>query len=113
MTTFKSALALCGLTQTEAAECFSVSLQTVKHWSSGRNRPPEGVWDMLSDLFERVQDAADYAADHMAIDGIDPRAFGEIEADTGTDPLPGHADRIAGAMALLMSISDHKNSPDR
>jgi DNA-binding XRE family transcriptional regulator len=105
MTTFKHALSVCGLSQQQAAEFLGVSLQSVKHWSSGRSQPPEGVWRMLADLFERVQDAADFAADHMALDGIDPRAWAHIEADTGDDPLPAGADGAAGAMALLMAVS--------
>jgi DNA-binding XRE family transcriptional regulator len=108
MTTFKSALSICGLSQQQAAEFLGVSLQSVKHWSSGRTQPPGGVWEMLVDLFERVQDAADHAADAMALDGIDPRAWANIEADTGDDPLPEGADSAAGAMALMMAVSARK-----
>lgn len=62
---------------------------------------------MLADLFERIQDAADSAADQMAVDGIDPRAWGDIEADLGADPLP-HGRGAAGAMALLMAVKAHE-----
>ena len=106
MKTFKHAIAICGLSQSEAATFLDVSLQTVKHWSSGRNRVPGGVWEMLADLFQRVQDAADHAADAMSLNGIDPRAYGSIQADTGADPLPGHAAGVAGAMSLLTAVSD-------
>ena len=108
MSTFKSALSVCGLSQRQAAEYLGVSIQSVKHWSSGRTQPPGGVWEALADLLERVQDAADHAADSMAVDGIDPRAWGNIEADIGDDPLPPGADSAAGAMALLMAVSAHK-----
>lgn len=108
MTTFKSALHVCGLSQQQAAHYLGVSLQSVKHWSSGRTQPPGGVWEMLADLFERVQDAADGAADSMKLDGIDPRVWGSIDADSGKDPLPEGADSAAGAMALLTAVSAHK-----
>ena len=61
---------------------------------------------MLADLFEQIQDAADHAAGHMAVEGINPRAWGHIEADIGPDPLPEFAASSAGAMALLMAIKD-------
>ncbi len=107
MSAFKSAIGVCGLSQTEAADFFQVSLDTVKSWCSGRSNPPLGVWQMLASLFEQVQEAADAAADVMAIDGIDPRAWNNIEADIPGDELPvDGALRAAGAMALLMAIRD-------
>ncbi|WP_457645336.1 helix-turn-helix domain-containing protein [Profundibacter sp.] len=108
MKTFKHALLACGLTQPEAAEYLGVSLGTVKKWGQGKASPPQGVWEMLADLFQRVQDAADGAADKMALDGIDQRAWSNIDADLGDDPLPGHAGSAAGAMALLMAVVDHR-----
>ena len=108
MTTFKYALSICGMSQQQAADFLGVSLPSIKHWSSGRSAPPEGVWVMLADLFERVQDAADSAADVLALEGIDPRAWANVEADKGDDPLPDGADGAAGAMALLMAVSDRQ-----
>tara|TARA_R100001086_G_scaffold187482_1_gene105569 strand:- start:142 stop:462 length:321 start_codon:yes stop_codon:yes gene_type:complete len=104
MTTFKSALAICGLSQQQAADYLDVSLQTVKHWSGGRNNVPEGVWVMLADLYQRIEAAADFAA--VELDRIDPRQWGNITADDGGDPLPGGADNVAGAMALLLAVAD-------
>lgn len=106
-TAFKSAIGICGLSQSEAAEFLSVSIDTVKSWCSGRANPPLGVWQMIASLFEQIQDAADEAAHTMALDGIDPRAYNQIEADIpGRElPMPG-ALRAAGAMALLMAIQD-------
>lgn len=79
----------------------------MKSWCSGRANPPLGVWQMLASLFEQIQDAADGAADAMSLDGIDPRAFNNIEADIPGDELPlDSAARAAGAMALLMAIVD-------
>ncbi len=101
---FKYALSACGLSQQEAADFLGVSLETVKHWSAGRRPVPSGVWNMMAELFQRIQDAADFAADHMTENGIDPKAYHGIDADNGTDPLPDGAAAIAGAMALLMAI---------
>jgi len=107
MSTFKSAIGVCGLSQSEAAAFLDVSLDTVKAWCAGRANPPRGVWLMLASLFEQVQDAADGAADSMALDGIHPRAWNNIEADIRGDELPAEgAMRAAGAMALLMAIAD-------
>lgn len=106
MTVFKSALGVCGLSQSEAADFLEVSIDTVKSWCSGRANPPLGVWQLMASLFEQVQDAADGAADAMEIDGIDPRAFNNVEADMLGNELPvAGALKAAGAMALLMAIA--------
>lgn len=106
MSAFKSALGVCGLSQSEAAEFLEVSIDTVKSWCSGRANPPLGVWRLMASLFEQVQDAADGAADVMDIDGIDPRALNNIEADMHGNELPvAGALKAAGAMALLMTIA--------
>jgi len=106
MTTFKACLNLCGLSQAEAADFLDVSIDTVKSWCSGRANPPLGVWRLLASLFEQIEDAATGAADVMEIEGIDPRAYNNIEADVRGDELPvtGALD-AAGAMALLMVIA--------
>jgi len=104
---FKFAIAACGLSQSEAAAYLDVSIDTVKSWCSDRRPVPKGVWEMLADLFQRIQDAADFAADHMAENGIDPSAYSNLDADNGQDPLPDSAARMAGAMALLMAIGDN------
>jgi DNA-binding XRE family transcriptional regulator len=106
MTAFKSSLSICGLSQSEAAEFLEVSIDTVKSWCSGRANPPLGVWQLLASLFEQVQDAADGAADIMDLEGIDPRAFNNVEADIPGNELPASgAIAAAGAMALLMTIA--------
>ena len=103
MTTLKSALAICGLSQTEAARYLNVSLQTVKHWSSGRTRPRAGVWMELADLYAQITEAADFAAGHIEIEGVDPLEWGHIAADFGQKSL-AHGENIAGAMALLTAV---------
>lgn len=106
MTTFKRSLQVCGLSQQEAAVFFDVRLDTIKNWSSGRNPVPSGVWQMLADLFEQIQDASERALEVMNENGIDHKAFHNITADTINTELPQESAReIAGAMALLMAIS--------
>lgn len=109
MSTFKSALSICGLSQADAAEFLQVALPTIKGWCSDSNpkAPPLGVWQQLASLFDQIQDAADGAADVMDLEGIDPRSFNNLEADMVGDPLPiAGAMEAAGAMALLMAIAD-------
>ena len=106
MSTFKRALQICGLSQQEAAYFFDVRVDTIKSWSAGRNPVPPGVWKMLADLFEQIQDAAEGGLKHMAENGIDERAFANISADTVNNELPHEsACEAAGAMALLMALS--------
>lgn len=117
MTTFRHALMICGLSQTEAADFLGVRLDTIKSWSAGRRRVPVGAWKMLAGLYEQIQDAADGAADAMVLDGIDPRAWQNVEADLigrsgETIPTPG-ALAAAGAAALLMAVGSYaRESPD-
>ena len=106
MSAFKRALQICGLSQREAAVFFDVRIDTIKSWSAGRNPVPPGAWQMLADLFEQIQDAAEGALEHMAENGIDERAFANISADTVNNELPNEsACEAAGAMALLMAVS--------
>ncbi|WP_319413955.1 helix-turn-helix transcriptional regulator [uncultured Cohaesibacter sp.] len=106
MTTFKSALGVCGLSQQEAAEFLSVSLGSVKDWCRGKSAPPLGVWAQLANLYSQIEDAADYASARLDADLMDRRVLNNIEADNGADPLPGGASSAAGAMALLLAIKD-------
>lgn len=103
MTTFASALRLCGLSQSEAADFFGVRLDTVKSWSAGRNPIPNGVWQMLADLWRRIEDAADEASLSDAIH--DQRAKSDLSVDDA-DGLPGSAGSAAGALALLVALAD-------
>lgn len=107
MATFKSAISLCGLSQQGAADFLQVSLDTIKSWCSGRANPPRGVWLQLASLFRQIEEAADGAADIMDLEGIDPRAWNNLEADLTDDALPTEgAMQAAGAMALLMVLAD-------
>lgn len=104
--TFKYALSACGLSQREAADFLGVSLDSVKGWAQERRPVPKGVWDMLADLYARIENAANFAADQMADNGVDPRAYQSIDANFGDDPLPEGSSKIAGAVALLMALYD-------
>ena len=103
MTTFASALRLCGLSQQEAAAFFDVRLDTVKSWSANRNPVPDGVWQMLADLWRRIEDAADTASVDEAI--ADSRSRMNCSADDA-EGLPGGAVDAAGAMALLVALAN-------
>lgn len=107
MSTFKYALGVCGLSQQEASEFLQIKLQSVKNMSAGRVPVPDGVWELLANLFEQIQDAADNAAGVMATEGIDDRSYNDITADIPGNELPNEgAAGAAGAMALLMAIQD-------
>ncbi len=108
MTTFKSAMSICGLSQSEAAEFLGVSIQSVKDWSRGKSAPPVGVWEMLSDLYVRIEGAADFASANLEPGMMDRRVMNNVQADQGDDPLPGGGAHVAGAMALLLAIEDDK-----
>jgi hypothetical protein len=48
----------CGLSHREAAELHGVRLDTVKSWSAGRNRAPDGVIAELRNLYASIERAA-------------------------------------------------------
>lgn len=58
MTPFALLAALAGLSHREASELLSVRLDTVKSWSSGRNRCPPGALAELKRLIARQERAA-------------------------------------------------------
>lgn len=51
MILFAAALRLLGLSQAEAADYLDVRPDTVKSWSAGRNRVPDGIWNKLRGLY--------------------------------------------------------------
>lgn len=106
MTTFKSALGLCGLSQQGAATFLGVSIQSVKDWSRGKSAPPFGVWVMLADLWDRIEDAGESAAEKIDPENMDRNQRNNVAADDGQDPLPQGADGTAGAVAVLSAILD-------
>lgn len=104
MTTFKSSLAICGLSQSEAAEFLGVSLQSVKNWGRGKGSPPFGVWVMLADRFKSILDAGEMAADSIDPESMDRLQLNHVTADDGLDPMPDSATHAAGAVAVLTAI---------
>lgn len=106
MTTFKSAIYICGLSQHGAADFLGVSIQSVKDWCRGKSSPPFGVWVMLADLFARIEDAAASAAERIAPEEMDRQMLNVVQADDGAHPLPDGSDSAAGAMSILIAIGD-------
>lgn len=104
-TTFAAAIQLCGLSQPQAAEFLGVRLDTVKSWGAGRNPAPGGAWEMLAELWRRIESAADNASMNEAISS--PASYHHLAADD-MDGLPGGADEAAGAMALLIALATGK-----
>ena len=88
---FKASLAICGLTQSEAAAYLEVSLQSIKHWSSGKTSPPSGVWEELASLWEEIQQEA--ASIDVDLADVNPRDWG--------NQVYG----IPGAITLLGAVS--------
>lgn len=104
MTIFAAALRLVGLSHAEAASFFGVRPDTVKSWSSGRNRIPAGVWARLRDLYETQQVAVD-----AALDLIDEKQPDEIAPDIAGPrskqwPSPGAHMAVAAAVALSIDL---------
>ena len=104
---FKASLSLCGLSQSEAAVFFDVRLDTIKSWCRSRARPPLGVWQMLATRMRAILDAADYGANYLELEGIDPRAWSNLSVSLGPeDDLDMGGEAMAGALALLMAVDD-------
>ena len=107
MTTFSTALQICGLSHKEAAEFFDVRLDTVKSWSAGRNPVPDGVWRMIASLYDHICNTAEATVEAMEDQPIDPRAFNNITGQDTNDPLPSDScTKVAGTMALLIRLHE-------
>src|SRR5690606_8686572 len=66
VTPYTLLLQACGLSQREAASLHGVRLDTIKSWSAGRNRVPDGVIDQLRDLFALIVEVGEQAIDTLA-----------------------------------------------
>jgi hypothetical protein len=62
-TAYALLLQVCGLSHREAADFHDVRLDTVKSWSTGRNRAPDGALAELAELAARIDEAADEAVE--------------------------------------------------
>lgn len=60
-TLFSLLVQACGLSHREAAEILKVRPDTVKSWSAGRNRAPDGVLADLAALASRIEIAVSEA----------------------------------------------------
>ena len=80
LTPFALLLGRCGLSHREAAELLAVRLDTVKSWSTGRNRAPAGAITALRGIYARIDQAA---AETLAL--IRQQAPEEIEIGIATD----------------------------
>lgn len=58
-TLYAACLSRLGLSQAEAAALHKVRLDTVKSWSSGRNRVPDGAWEDLRDCEAKIVDQSE------------------------------------------------------
>lgn len=104
MTTFKSALAICGLSQAEAAAFLNVSLGSVKNWCRGKSAPSRDAWRTLAGLYAHIESVSNSTRLEMKTDLMGRRATNNIEANNGPDPLPGRGAAVAGARALLLVL---------
>jgi len=59
-TLYAACLSRLGLSQPEAATLHKVRLDTVKSWSSGRNRVPDGAWEDLRDYEAQIVDRSEH-----------------------------------------------------
>lgn len=57
---YAACLSRLGLSQAEAAALHNVRLDTVKSWSSGRNKVPDGAWEDLRDYEAQIVDRAEH-----------------------------------------------------
>jgi DNA-binding transcriptional regulator YdaS (Cro superfamily) len=106
VTTFKTAIAICGFSQSEAADFFGVSLDSVKSWCSGRRSVPDGVWKMLAELYAQIVDVSEDALDTLELEDLREAEVGAIAQQQLAESLPAPALRAAIAMALLARMTD-------
>lgn len=110
-TLFASALKVCGLSHTEAADYLSARLDTVKSWASGRRTVPDGVWDQLRGLYAQQIDAAEQALeliDESGADEISPKLAGPRKKQWPSDGA--HAAALAHvALSSELPIRDDDN----
>jgi len=90
-TIYAACLMRLGLSQPAAARLHGVRLDTVKSWSAGRNRPPDGVWDDLRGYEALIVDRSEACREAWE-DAGQP-----VELDAGWDADDGPA---------LMALAD-------
>lgn len=80
-TLYAACLSRLGLSQTGAAELHDVRLDTVKSWSSGRHRPPQGAWDELRSYADTVLERAGVMRERFDASGADSLEINIADAD--------------------------------
>lgn len=102
-TVFKAALGVCGLSQTEAADFLGVALPTIKDWSRGSFAPPVGVWRMLADLYDQIDNAAQTALDTLELEDFDRRAMNDVAIMATGEKLPTDGAQAAAAAIFVLT----------
>lgn len=113
-TTFSAALKLCGLSRSEGAHYLGIAEGTLQKWCSVKTSckhnllPPQGVWEELAMLYQRITDTSDGCIpslfDQQGDLAVSDVMLLHIEADDPEDPLPTSCKAQAGAMALMGAI---------
>ncbi|TMV77769.1 hypothetical protein FGG78_27035 [Thioclava sp. BHET1] len=104
MTTFKAALAICGLSEEDAAQYLDQPLDRVQAWHSGAATPPRDIWGRLAVLYGRIEDAATSASDELEAEMIESGRLNARLRNRAIEALPGGAQTVASALALLITI---------
>ena len=84
-TLFSLLVQVCGLSHREAAEMLKVRHDTVKSWSSGRNRTPDTVLEELVTLAARIEKAAAEALVQIETAAAQHGVPAEIELGVASD----------------------------
>jgi hypothetical protein len=107
MTNFDRAMGICGLSTRAGAEIFDCEFSRVVAWRLGQEEAPEAVWDMLADLYSRIDEAAVLAQEAFAEREIEPLEFGKgITVDIEGDDLPVGVQYAAGTLATLRHLHE-------
>lgn len=81
---YAACLSRLGLSQAEAAVLHGVRIDTVKSWSAGRNRVPDGAWDDLRACSDAIAERADAMLEAWDAQGQPPVEIDTREADPAT-----------------------------
>lgn len=80
-TLYAACLSRLGLSQPEAASLHGVRLDTVKSWSAGRNRVPQGAWDELRARELEIVDRSEAIREVWEAQGLPQLEVDDSEAD--------------------------------
>lgn len=83
-TLYAACLSRLGLSQSGAAALHNVRLDTVKSWSSGRNRVPQGAWDDLRELEAQIVDRSEGIREAWQAQGSPPIEIDDSDGDSVT-----------------------------